>query len=145
MMKRRAPFVKMPGDGRARFSDVELTQSFETVQSQTRASRRQIVNASAQAAGVAGSGNVTGALCCGDAVTGGGTGVGTNPQGASPGTTIPAKVAGLKQNISTVNTTLTQQTSLNSDITLLLSDLYTKTGYTPPIDIPTIGGVGSGS
>ena len=146
MMRRRAPFVKLPGDGRSRFTDTELTQSFDSGQTTTRASRRQIVNAAAQAAGIPGSGGTTGALCCGDALTGGGTGVGAGATttGTGSGNALTAKVAGLKNSMTTVNETLTQQVSFNADVSLLFSDIYTQTGKTPPIDIPSATGTGGG-
>jgi len=145
-MRRRAPFVKMPGDGRSRFTDTELTQSFDYGTASPRPTRRQIVNAAAQAAGLPGSGAVTGALCCGDSLTGGGTGVGAGATTTGPGSTavLSAKVAGLKSSMATTNQTLTQQVTFNSDVSTLLTDLYTQTGYTSPIPIPTDPGAGSG-
>lgn len=142
MIRRRAPFIKMPGDGNKRFGDTELTQAFETGVVTTRATRRQIVNAAAQAAGLPGSGGAAGALCCGDALTGGGTGVGATGGGSGTGTgsttqQLTAKVSGLKTTMSDVNAVLVNQSQLNSDYTLLLGDLYTQSGFTPPIPIPT--------
>jgi len=139
-MRRRAPFVKLPGDGNNRFGNTELTQAFEPyAATTTRPSRRQIINAAALA------GTNTG-VCCGTAVTGGGTGVGTSP-GTTGGTgsqgtgstvgTVSAKVTGLMREMNEVAVRFDQQTDLNSDITLLLNDLYTQTGYTPPIPVPT--------
>lgn len=145
MMRRRAPFVKMPGDGRARFNDTELTQSFDYGTTATRPSRRQIVNAAAQAAGIPGSGGTTGALCCGDALTGGGTGVGTSTSGTGgTDSTLAGKVAGMKASLTSVSATLTQQVVFNNDYNTLFSDIYSQTGYTPPIDIPTQDGTSGG-
>lgn len=149
MIRRRAPFIKLPGDGNKRFGDTELTQAFETGVVTTRASRRQIVNAAAQAAGLPGSGGAIGALCCGDALTGGGTGVGATGGSSSSGTgstsqQLIAKVSGLKTTMSDVNSTLTYQTAFNGDVTTLISDLYSQAGYTPPIPIPVDPGSGSG-
>ena len=145
MMRRRAPFVKMPGDGRARFTDTELTQSFDYGTASPRPSRRQIVNAAAQAAGLPGSGGTTGALCCGDVQTGGGTGVGTTPSGnGNPDSVTIGKLAGIKANLTSVSATLTQQVVFNNDYNTLFSDIYSQTGYTPPIDIPTQDGTSGG-
>lgn len=141
MIRRRAPFVKLPGDGRARFLDTELTQSFETGIVTTRPSRRQIVNAAAQSAGIPGSGGTTGALCCGDAQTGGGTGVAATGGGGTGGLgtdqVLTAKVTGLKINMASVTDNLTEQATRNGEYSLLINDLYTQSGYTPPIPVPT--------
>ncbi len=145
-MRRRAPFVKMPGDGRSRFTDTELTQSFDYGTASPRPTRRQIVNAAAQAAGIPGSGAVTGALCCGDALTGGGTGVGASPSGTGGvDSTLAGKVAGMKASLTSVNATLTQQVTFNTDYNILFSDIYSQSGFTPPIDIPSETGAGTGS
>lgn len=140
MIRRRAPFIKLPGDGNKRFGDTELTQAFETGVVTTRASRRQIVNAAAQAAGLPGSGGATGALCCGDALTGGGTGVGATG-GGSGGTgtdqILTAKVTGLKINMASVTDNLNDQSVRNGEYSLLINDLYTQSGFTPPIPVPT--------
>lgn len=146
MIRRRAPFVKLPGDGRSRFLDTELTQSFETGTVTTRPSRRQIVNAAAQSVGLTGSGGVTGALCCGDVSTGGGTGVGTVGVTGTSTTdaTLTAKVTGLRSNMDDVTQNLTNQSTLNTEYSTLINDLYTQSGYTPPFPVPTDPGSGSG-
>ena len=134
-MRRRAPFVKMPGDSNNRFGNTELTQAFEVlVGATTIPSRRQIVNAAALS-------GTRSNICCDTTVVSGGSGSSTTSSGTGvntqSGSTVQAKLSGIKTELNDVDYKFDQQTLLNSDITLLLSDLYTQTGYTPPIPVPT--------
>jgi hypothetical protein len=130
---RRAPFVKMPGDGRARFRDVELTQAFENPTVAKTASRRQIVSRAA--------GNAAGECC--STTADGGTG------GVTGNTTQQGQIDNLTGRVSSLGNLANKNQQVNDDrynsqqivignLITLISDLYTQSGFTPPIDIPTI-------
>jgi hypothetical protein len=140
-MRRRAPFVKLPGDGNNRFGNTELTQAFEYARlTGASTSRRQIVTAAALAgsrtneccnttvAGSEGSSTVSG-----QTTTSNSGNIGSqNSTGNLRGVTT-----GLKLELGDVNTKIDQQSALNTDVVVLLTDLYTQSGYTPPIPLPT--------
>jgi hypothetical protein len=50
----------------------------------------------------------------------------------------------MKASLTSVSATLTQQVVFNNDYNILFSDIYSQTGYTPPIDIPTQDGTSGG-
>lgn len=130
---RRAPVIKTPGDGQKRFGNTELTQAFENPIARLVASRRQIVSRAA--------GDNAGE-CCATTADGGSGGVTGDTTQQGQINTLTGRLASLgngvaKYQITTDEAIMRQQIVMN-DLITLITDLYTQSGFTPPISIPTV-------